>query len=1038
MKGPLSQIFIDRPCLSWVAAIVVSLCGAFCLMRMPVSEYPNISPVTVTVLAMYTGASTDELQESVGTVIEDQINGVEDIWFYQSSCNDSGRYICNCRFRPGTQSDMALVNVQNAVKRAEPKLPAEVVQYGVSVDKAPEDRMVMYAFMTDGREMDLTDLSNMVEKQIADAVSRMDGVARVDTDGREYSMRIWLDPIRLANMSLSEEDIRSALEQQNVQAAAGAVGGEYSGRCVTYKVKARGRLKTKEEFENIVVRSDMDSGAIVRLRDVARVELGSQSYATRFRFNDEPAVSLSVYKTPEANAVATAERVKREIDRWMSRLPKGVTCALADDTTAFTLVFLKGTFRTLVVALVLVVLVTWLFLQDWRATVVPAVAIPISLLGTFLLLYPAGATLNVLTMFALILVIGSLVDNAIVVVENAHAIMAREGLSAKDAASKSMGQVTGAIISSTLVSIACYVPLVFYSGMTGMMYVQFAVTMSIALVFSALVAIVLSPVICAHILRPPDGGRIRNVIFTPFNALLGCSRRLYLSVARLFAGHGFAALALVVCAAASISFLVRRIPTTFLPKEDRGYITGRMRLSEGQALDRTIAVVDEFHELARKIPGVKSIASNCGDGLAWGKGENMAIFTIQLDGWDERRTPDTQIDRIVDRIREAAAKLYRGEFSFSQPSAVAALGGSSAVGFRICGFSAPTPDEMQTTVDAFVATLSTNALVKEASHVFTAATPQLELRIDRDKAEAMGLTPRMVFQTLQSKLASFYVNDFNMKGGVYQVKIQNEPDRRGSVNDILDVTVASPSGNDIPLSSVAEIVYKAGAREIASFNKMMSAYAEVVPADGVETSEIMDLIRSTPLPDGYAVEWGPIQMQEAENEGKLKWLIAAAILFSYLFLVAQYESWTLPMGVMLSVTVALAGAFFGLWVTDTSLSIYAQLGCVMLIGLAAKNAILMMEFSRRAQKDGAAPVDAAMSGADLRYRAVMMTAWSFIIGVLPLVFASGAGSQSMKSIGICTCFGMLAATLFGIVLVPGLYVLFRPRNLLEQNRQTQR
>ena len=495
MKGPLSQIFIDRPCLSWVAAIVVSLCGAFCLMRMPVSEYPNISPVTVTVLAMYTGASTDELQESVGTVIEDQINGVENIWFYQSSCNDSGRYICNCRFRPGTQSDMALVNVQNAVKRAEPKLPAEVVQYGVSVDKAPEDRMVMYAFMTDGREMDLTDLSNMVEKQIADAVSRMDGVARVDTDGREYSMRIWLDPIRLANMSLSVEDIRSALEQQNVQAAAGAVGGEYSGRCVTYKVRARGRLKTKEEFENIVVRSDMDSGAIVRLRDVARVELGSQSYATRFRFNDEPAVSLSVYKTPEANAVATAERVKREIDRWMSRLPKGVTCALADDTTAFTLVFLKGTFRTLVVALVLVVLVTWLFLQDWRATVVPAVAIPISLLGTFLLLYPAGATLNVLTMFALILVIGSLVDNAIVVVENAHAIMAREGLSAKDAASKSMGQVTGAIISSTLVSLAGYVPLAFYTGMTGMMYVQCAVTMSIALVFSALVAIVLSPVI---------------------------------------------------------------------------------------------------------------------------------------------------------------------------------------------------------------------------------------------------------------------------------------------------------------------------------------------------------------------------------------------------------------------------------------------------------------------------------------------------------------------------------------------------------------
>ena len=337
---------------------------------------------------------------------------------------------------------------------------------------------------------------------------------------------------------------------------------------------------------------------------------------------------------------------------------------------------------------------------------------------------------------------------------------------------------------------------------------------------------------------------------------------------------------------------------------------------------------------------------------------------------------------------------------------------------------------MQMTADALVATLSTNALVKEAAHVFTAATPQLELRIDRDKAEALGLTPRMVFQTLQSKLASFHVNDFNLKGGVYQVKIQNEPDRRGSVNDILDITISSPSGDEIPLLSVAEIAYKAGAREVASFNKMMSAYVEVVPAEGVETSEVMDVIRATPLPEGYAVEWGPIQMQETENEGKLKWLVVAAALFAYLFLVAQYESWTLPAGVMLSVTVALAGAFFGLWATGTSLSIYAQMGCVMLIGLAAKNAILMMEFSRRAQMAGADPVEAALSGADLRYRAVMMTAWSFIIGVLPLVFASGAGSWSMKSIGICTCFGMLAATIFGIVLVPSLYVLFCPRGKL--------
>jgi len=1027
MAKSLSQVFIERPRLAYVAAIVASLCGAFCLARMPVSEYPNIAPVTVTVQATYLGASTDDLRESVANVIEDQINGVENIWYYQSACNDGGQYVCNCRFRPGTPSDMALVNVQNAVKRAEPKLPTEVVQHGVSVDKAPEDRMVMYAFTTDGRKMDLSELSNFVEKQIAEAVARIDGVARVDTDGSEYSMRIWLDPVRLANMGLSMDDIRSAIEQQNVQAAAGAVGSEYSSRTLTYKIKTRGRLKTKEEFEGVVVRSDPDSGAVVRLRDVAKVELGAQSYARSFRFNDVPGVGLSVYKTPDSNAIATASRVKSEVERWAALLPDGVTCDVADDTTAFTVEFLKDMVKTLAAAFVLVVLITWLFLQDWRSTVVPAVAIPISLLGTFLVLQPVGSTLNVLTMFALILVIGSLVDNAIVVVENTHAIMSGEGLSAKEAASKSMGQVTGAIVSSTLVSLACYVPLAFYSGMTGMMYVQFAVTMGVALVFSALVSIVLSPAICAHLLRPSGGGRLRAALFLPFNAVLDCSRRLYLVVASMFAGRALATLAAVAVMGAAAWLFARGIPTTFLPKEDRGYITGRMRLSEGQTLERTIAAADEFQRRAGAIPGVKSVATCCGDGLSWGKGENMATFTIQLDGWGCRKSSEMGVDAIMERLKDEADTLCRAEFVFAQPSAISALGGSSAVGFRICGYAAPDAVEMLATADEFVAALSTNALVKEAYHVFTAGTPQIELRLDRDKAESLGLTPKAVFQTLQGKLASFYVNDFNLKGGIYQVKMQNEPESRGAVNDILNVTIASPSGEEVPLSSVAEIVYRAGAREIASFNKMASVYVEAVPKDGVETSEVMEVVRSVPLPDGYAIEWGPIQMQEAENEGKLKWLVAAAFLFAYLFLVAQYESWLLPVGVMLSVVVALAGAFFGLRAAGLPLSIYAQLGCVMLIGLAAKNAILMMEFSRQEEASGLPTVEAAMSGAGRRYRAVMMTAWSFVIGTMPLVFASGAGSQSSRAIGVCTCSGMFAATVFGIALVPGLYTVFHPK-----------
>ena len=460
----LSRVFIRHPVTAWVCAIVIALVGAFSLSRMAVSEYPRITPVTITVTAVYSGASVEALNGSVAQVMEDQINGVDDIWYYKSRCSNKGLYNCYCVFRPGVNSDIALVNVQNAVKRAEPKLPTEVVQNGITVKKAPEDRMVMYMFMTDGREMDLMELSNFVEKQIADAVSRLDGVALVETGGRVYAMRLWLDPLKLAGLGISVDEIKSAILAQNVQAAAGTVGAEYANKYLTFKVNVKGRLKTKEEFENIVVRTNPETGAQVLVKDVARVELGSKGYTVRYRFDENPAVSLSVYKAPEANAVSTAVRVKAEVEKWLGRMPPGVKGVLADDTTAFTRVFLKETFLTLLLALALVVAITYLFLQDWRAAFVPAIAIPISILGTFAFLNPLGYTVNVLTMFGLILVIGSLVDDAIVVVENSQSLMRREGLSAREAAAKSMTQITGAVIATTLVTISCYLPLAFYPG----------------------------------------------------------------------------------------------------------------------------------------------------------------------------------------------------------------------------------------------------------------------------------------------------------------------------------------------------------------------------------------------------------------------------------------------------------------------------------------------------------------------------------------------------------------------------------------------
>ena len=1019
----ISQVFIDHPRLAWVVSIVIALCGTICLFRTPVAEYPNITPVTITVSTTYTGASAEVVNESVGMVIEDQINAVDDIWYYKSNANAKGAYNCYCVFRPGTPSNIALVNVQNAVKRAEPKLPTEVTQSGIVVRKSPEDRMVMYMFMTDGREMDLMELSNFVEKQVADDLARMDGVALVSSGGRTYAMRIWLDPVRLAGLNVSIAEIKDAIESQNVQAAAGTVGGEYANKYLSFKLNVKGRLKTKEEFENIVIRTNPETGAQVLVKDVARVELGCKGYTVRSRFNENPAVWLEVYKAPEANAVATAERVKKEVDKWIARMPPGVVGVLADDSTAFTKVFLKETFNTLIVALVLVVLITYLFLQDWRATLIPSLAIPISLLGTFAVLQPIGFTLNVLTMFGLILVIGSLVDDAIVVVENTQSLMQREGLSAKEAASKSMTQITGAIIATTLVTLACYLPLAFYSGMVGMMYVQFAVTMCVALCISTVVALVLSPVLCAYLLKPPREKPRR--IFAPFNWLLDTSRRGYLSFVRFLVRQGLLTLALFAGTAGLLWWTTGKVPTAFLPKEDRGYISVYCRLPEGQTLDRTIAVIDELHERVKGIPGVQSFSSTCGQNGLWGNGENIAGALVRLEHWDKRTTPETQIDAVMDRLKEITDDLYAAEFRFTQPAAIKGLGGSSGVGFNLCTLAGQSPQELLEAADGLVAYLASNRLVKAAVHGFTAATPQLELKLDRAKAELLGLTPKVIFQTLQNKLASYYVNDFNIKGGVYEVKLQNDPDYRSSISDVLDIRIPASQGKAVPLSSIGSLEYSAGPRETMSYNKMLAAWCDVTPADGVSSSEIMDLVQNAPLPKDFAVEWGPVALQEKENEGQLLWLMAMAMLFAYLFLVAQYESWSVPVSVMLSVLFALTGAFLGLWATHTALSVYAQLGCVMLIGLAAKNAILMVEFSKSERERGLTVQESAERGADLRFRAVMMTAWSFVFGVLPLVFAKGAGAGAMQAIGICTCFGMLAATFVGIIFVPALYSVFQ-------------
>ena len=1027
----LSRFFIEHPRFALVICVVMVLTGIISLSRLPVAEYPEITPPQIYVSASYTGASADVVMQTVAIPLEDQINGVDDLLYFTSTCGNDGDYTCTVTFRSGTDPDIAMVNLQNAVKRAEAKLPSEVTQTGISVEQRGNDILAMFAFLTDGTSINLAELDNYINANVKDAVTRLEGVSSADLmSSKEYAMRIWLDPLRMAGLNLSTADITSAIEEQNIQAAAGSVGTENSNQYVNYKLNVQGRLKTAEEFGNIVLRRDAD-GSVIFLKDVARVGIGSQSYTGKSVFDGREAVSMAIYRTPESNALATVRRVKSELDTWAKRFPAGVSYEIGYDPTEFISVSMAEIVTTIVSALLLVVLITWLFLQDWRATLVPAIAIPIALLGTFPFMLMLDYSINVLTMFGLILVIGSLCDDAIVVVENCQALMEREGLPPKQAAIKCMSQITGAIIATTLVTVACYVPLAFYGGMVGNIYIQFAMTMCISLCLSTVVAMVLSPVLCACMLRKPDGKA--PVIFRPVNAVLDCSRGIYLFFVKLLVRRGILTLLLFGGMLAATYFLYGRTKSSFLPQEDKGMNMCDITLPNSASQARTDAVIEEFRKSIQDIPGIRSTLLISGNSMINASGENAGMGFIRLAHWDERKTPETQINAIIQEIRKRTQHITEARIICFVPPAIMGLGVTGGVTFELCGIGGIDNTELSDTAKRFAMELSSDPRVMYATTSYNADTPQIYLDIDRKKAESLGLTAGKIFSALQSSFASIYVNDFTMAGQNYEVKIQSSASDRQSLNNVYSLQIPNSSGEMVPLSSVGTLRYTVGPNQIMRFNKMNCAEMNAAAAPGVSSSELMKLIENFRLPENYHVEWTGMSYQEKQNEGQIVFLMVLAMVFAYLFLVAQYESWAIPVPVMLTVATALLGALLGLWFCGTSagaklglsdsstLSIYAQLGMVMLIGLTAKNAILMVEFSKQERENGKSVFEAAVNGANLRYRAVLMTAWSFLFGVFPLVVASGAGAGSRQAIGITTFSGMLLATLVGIIFTPALY-----------------
>ncbi len=1020
-----SAIFIRRPRFALVISLFLMLAGIISVYRLPIAEYPQVSPPTIMVMATYPGASAQVIADTVASPLESEVNGTEDMVYYSSQSDNLGNYTLTLTFKSGADEDMALVNVNNAVKRAEHALPTDVVNNGLTVVKRSSDMLATYAFYSDNPEHTPLFLSNYVSIHIKDAIARIDGIGQAIIFGeQEYSIRIWLDPYKMRAYSISDDDVRNAVASQNIQAATGSVGTESSSRWMQFKVDTKGRLSTPEEFERIIVKSGED-GRQIRLGDIAKVELGAETYNSTGTLNGKPAVVLAIFKLNDANALEIMKEVNKTLDELKQNFPDGMTWDVCYDSTRFVVVSMQEIVETLILTFILVVVITYLFLQDWRATIIPSVTIPVSLIGTFLFLYLLNMSINTLTMFALILVIGSVVDDAICVTENCTRLIDEEHLSPFDAAMKTMEQLTGALIATTLVVVAIYMPIMFYGGMVGTIYTQFAVTMCIALCLSTVNAMTLSPALCALVLRPSKTPR---GFFHLFNIGLNWTRNTYLFVGGLLVRRTLLTIVLFGLILFGNYYFYQRLPSAFLPEEDKGTIFCEVVLPASASLPRTEAALAEVSDLIKDIPGINQLLAIPGRSLTAGEGENLGLLIVDLKPWAERTTPETQISQIQSAIIKRAAVLPDASVNAFVPPAIMGLGATGGVTFSLQATGDQSSQEIAQTTNHLLSKIMETGKAVYAFTSFDANTPMLYLDINRDKAEAMNVSINSIFSALQSQLGSYYINDFNKYGKTYQVKTQLAPELRENLNIIDQLYVTSTTGENIPLSAVADLRWTLGPRQAERFNMFPSASVNTQTVPSFSSGEMMNLLEDLVhknLSKDYQISWTDMSYQESQNEGKIVSLLMISLLVAYLFLVAQYESWTMPISVMLSVATATLGAILALKLSNMSLNIYCQLGLLMLIGLTAKTAILMVEFAKFERDKGATIPDAALNGMRVRFRSVMMTALSFVIGVFPMVVASGAGAGSRQSIGVTTFWGMLVATIAGMMFIPGLYVIFQ-------------
>lgn len=1026
---PFSRFFIERPRFAAVISIVLSISGAVALYHLPVTQYPKVQPPRVFVGCNYPGANAQEVMNTVAGPLEDEMNGVENMLFMTSSCTDDGSYSLGITFEVGTDRDVALMKVQNRVQQVQSKLPVEVKNTGLRVRLAGEDQLCIITLRSKTGKMSRIEVSDYMYGVIQPALLRVNGVGDASVHGPKVALRVWLDPKRCAAQGINSEDVVNAIKKQNIQASLGRVGSSPAPDLdgCTLTLISQGRLRTPEEFGEIIVRRDA-AGGLVRLKDVARAEFGEQGYNYHNAFNNQVAISVDVQQLPGGNSISTMKQVRATMQELAKRFPADLEWLIPYDTTDYVVECLKEIVFTLFLTMFLVALVCWIFLQDWRATLVPTITIPVSLLSTFILMAVLGYSVNILTLFGLVLAIGTVVDDAIVVVERVQELMTH-GLNAKEATIQAMADVSGAIVATTLVLLGIFVPVGFLGGLTGKIYQQFSVTLSTAVVFSSVNALTLSPALCSVLLKPLPEGKRKNILFRLFDACLGTTRTFYAKVASVFATRPLVLATLFVAMACWAVHLAETIPQAFIPHEDQGSIMVDANLPEGSTRGLTMQACSESVARMRAIPGVESVLMTAGNSRLGGKGENQGSMTVRLKPWAERPGKELEVQAIRDRIIATNATLPALKMRAFAPPPIPGFGAVGGIEPAIFSLADTDTKRLARVAKELVDAFESSPLIASAVCGYNADTPHLYLSVDRAKCELFHVPLATLFATLQNYLGSIYVNDVNLGTQVNRVTVQSDWSGRANAEAVRNLYVRSDTGAMVPVGSLVSFREELGPRAIYRRNQYIYCSIVCTPAAGVEPGECLrevQRILDRDLPPDYSYDWAGLTFHEMRARGTAAPLLALAILFGYLFLVAQYESWTIPLPVMLSVATAVLGGLIGLQVAGLSLTVYAQLGIVLLVGLSSKNAILVVEFAKeRHARDGLGIVASALAGARERFRAVMMTALTFVLGILPLVWATGAGAGSRRAIGVTTFAGMLAATLVGLVFVPGLYVIFQ-------------